>query len=109
MSRSALLLPAVLAVPMLLAACAGPNPEMNHRKMQLSPGVVALINSEEAISLNDARIRCEQRKPVGSNVPKRTCMLREEWDAARENSLRDTFGTGREGGQMGGRFDAGGG
>jgi hypothetical protein len=81
-----------------LAACAGPNPSPNPRKLQMTPAVANLLESEESITLADPRIHCEQRKRVGSNFSTRMCMLESEREAAREESLRGALGNERRAG-----------
>lgn len=88
------------------AACAGPNPPANQRKLQLSEGVIALLKSDEDITLADSRIRCDQRRALGSNFRQRVCMLKSEYEAEREENIRDNLGADRGAGtRMGGRVD----
>lgn len=81
-----------LALVVTLTACAGPNPPPNPRKLQMTQGVMDLLNREEGITLADPRIHCEQRKRVGSNFATRVCMLATERDAARNDSIRGALG-----------------
>lgn len=96
----------LVCMTLALAACAGPNPPSNARKLQLTDGVIALMKSDEEITLADPRIRCDQRQLVGSNFRTRICMLQAEYDAERESNMRDNFGASHSAGTgMGGRFD----
>lgn len=98
------LIPVVLIL--FATACAGPNPPTNQRKLQMTDGVISLLNSDESITLADERIRCEQRTMIGSNFRTRLCMLHSEYDAERESNMRDNFGADRTTGTgMGGRVD----
>jgi len=95
-----------ISAALFLAACAGPNPVTNQRKLQMTDGVIALLNSDKEITLADSRIRCDQRQIVGSNFRTRVCMLESEYDAEREANMRDNFGADRRAGTgMGGRVD----
>ncbi|MFU8831426.1 MAG: hypothetical protein ACNA7J_04630 [Wenzhouxiangella sp.] len=83
---------AVIAATLIfLAACAGPNPPPNPRQLQVSEGVRNLLESDQSLTLADPRIRCDSRRQIGSNFPTRICMLEEEYEIAREDSLRDVF------------------
>lgn len=82
----------VLVAALVLSACAGPNPPSPYRKMQLTSGVIELIETEDQVSLSDPRIKCTQITAVGSRFPVRTCALKSELDEQRVASLRDFFG-----------------
>lgn len=97
---------AIISAILVLTACAGPNPPTNQRKLQMTDGVISLLNSDESITLADPRIRCDQRRMLGSNFTTRICMLQTEYDAEREANLRDNLGSDRGAGtRMGGRVD----
>ena len=86
-----------------LMACAGPNPPANQRKLQMTEGVIALIKSDESVTLADPRIRCDQRRIIGSNFRTRVCMLQTEYEAERAANIRDNLGADRGAGtRMGG-------
>lgn len=82
----------VLVAALVLAACAGPNPPSPYRKMQLTSGVIQLIETEDEVALSDPRIKCTQTTAVGSRFPIRTCALKTELESERLASLRDFFG-----------------
>lgn len=84
-----------------LFACAGPNPPPDPKKLQVSNGVRNLLESDSSLTLADPRIRCEQRRRVGSNFRTRVCMLKEELDDQRDESLRDVYGADQRRGGMG--------
>lgn len=90
-----------------LGACAGPNPPPDPRKLQVSQGVRNLLESDESLTLADPRIRCEQRRRVGSNFRTRVCMLEEEFEDERDDSLRDVYGTGQSRGGLGAKGEGG--
>jgi hypothetical protein len=91
----------IALVAAMLVACAGPNPPMDPKKLQVSQGVRDLLESNNSLTLADPRIRCEQRRRVGSNFRTRVCMLKEEFEEQREDSLRDAYGAGQRKGGMG--------
>lgn len=84
----------VVIVFLGLTACAGPNPPPDTRSLILSDGVLALLRSDENITLGDPRIRCETSKGLGSNFKRQFCMTVKEFDVHREWSLRDAYGAG---------------
>jgi len=98
----------ILLSAAMLGACAGPNPPPDPKKLQVSQGVRDLLKSDTSLTLADPRIRCEQRRRVGSNFRTRVCMLDEEFEDEREDSLRDVFGSGQRGGGMGAKGEGGG-
>lgn len=78
----------------LLIACAGPNaPKSTANQMVVSDGVLALLESDESVTLGDPRIRCERRQALGSRFRVMHCMTQEEFDRLRDWSLRDSYGT----------------
>ncbi|MEX2498013.1 MAG: hypothetical protein WD397_03955 [Wenzhouxiangellaceae bacterium] len=80
----------------VLAGCAGPNPGPSSRTLVLSDGVLALLKSDEGITLADPRIKCEQSKGLGTNFNRRFCLTVEEAEFNREWSLRDAYGAGQD-------------
>lgn len=76
----------------VVSACAGPNPPPDTRSLMLSDGVLALLRSDESITLGDARIRCETSRALGSSFQRQFCMTVEEFKVHREWSLRDAYG-----------------
>ena len=81
---------------------------MDPKKLQVSQGVRSLLESDNSLTLADPRIRCEQRRRVGSNFRTRVCMLKEEFEEQREDSLRDVYGAGQRQGGMGASGEGGG-
>lgn len=86
---------AISAAVGILAGCAGPNPPPDSRSLILSDSVLALLRSDESVTLGDKRIRCEQRQSLGSRFPQTVCMTVEEFGQIREWSLRDAYGPGQ--------------
>jgi len=88
----------LLAIALIsgLVACAGPNPPPGGRNLVLSEGVLALLKSDESITLGDPRIRCETSRALGSSFKRQFCMTREEFEIQREWSLRDAYGAGHD-------------
>lgn len=86
----------VAFVAAFLVACAGPSPGPDSRSLVLSEGVIALLESDERVTLGDPRIRCEKSKGLGSAFDRQFCMTREEFEQHRQWSLRDAYGAGRD-------------
>lgn len=78
------------ALIMLVAACstpAGRTTVMSYNSIELSQGVVKLINSADGqpVALeNDERIRCVDLRPPGVESPSRYCQTRDEFNSALE-------------------------
>ena len=75
------------ALLVVLVACTTPairTTVMTYDSIELSQGVVRLINSADGqpIALeNDARIRCVDMTPPGDEFPSRFCQTRDEFNS----------------------------
>jgi len=89
------ILAAVIAIGFLVG-CAGPNPPPDSRSLLVSDAALALLQSDESVTLGDERIRCEHRQGLGTRFQQTVCMTIEEFDRDREWSLRDAYGAGHQ-------------
>ena len=78
-----------------VAGCAGPNPPPDSNSLILSDAVLALLQSDESITLGDDRIRCEQRQGLGTRFRETFCLTVKEFEQMRDWSLRDAYGPGQ--------------
>lgn len=89
-------IPIIALLVIFLAACAGPNPPPDTRSLMLSDGVLALLRSDESVTLGDSRIRCETSRALGSSFKRQFCMTHAEFKMHRDWSLRDAYGAGHD-------------